>query len=531
MDRLNLLEALSDNITIDHDKCVYCGICVDRCVLDNLRMKLAPCRQACPLGVNAQGYVRLIARGEEAKAREQVLTSLPFPEILGRICDHPCESGCHRKAVTGEAVAIRALKRYLFSGECAVPVPEKAEATGRRVAVVGSGPAGLIAAYDLAVKGHEIVVFEAGEKSGGLLDRVIPLFRLPRETVTREIGLLDSLGVEFRCGEIVGENPTMAELEVDFDAIIVATGLGGSKTAGMEGEDLGGVHRGLSFLEAARNGEGPDLKGSVAVIGGGNAAVDTAQTALRLGAGSVSIISLESRNELPAFEHEVLQAASEGVSFECAWGPVRILGESGKVTGIELKRCLSVFDDEGRFNPCFDDRQKQTIRCDHVIIAIGQAGDALDMFPEELKSADAVTLQTEREKVFLAGDCFSGPSSVVGAMASGRRAAVSVDRLLREESLTYNREYQGPVVTDFEIDITGAVDRARVKLPAHKFEGAGDFKEIEQTLTREQAMAEAERCYSCGTPFGRYRNCWFCLPCEVSCPEEALWVEVPYLLR
>jgi formate dehydrogenase major subunit len=166
-----------------------------------------------------------------------------------------------------------------------------------------------------------------------------------------------------------------------------------------------------------------------------------------------------------------------------------------------------------------------------VIIAIGQAGDALDMFPEELKSADAVTLQTEREKVFLAGDCFSGPSSVVSAMASGRRAAVSVDRFLREESLTYNREYQGPVVTDFEIDISGAVDRARVKLPAHKFEGAGDFKEIEQTLTREQAKAEAERCYSCGTPFGRYRNCWFCLPCEVSCPEEALWVEVPYLLR
>jgi NADPH-dependent glutamate synthase beta subunit-like oxidoreductase len=531
MDRLNLLEALSDNITIDHDKCVYCGICVDRCILDNLRMKLSPCRQACPLGVNAQGYVRLIARGEEAKAREQVLTALPFPEILGRICDHPCEAACHRKAVTGEAVAIRALKRYLFSGKYTVPVPEKAAATGRRVAVVGSGPAGLIAAYDLAVKGHDMVVFEAGQKPGGLLDRVIPLFRLAGETVEREIGLLESLGVTFRYGAPVGENPTLAELESDFDAVIIAVGLGGSKTTGIEGEDLGGVHEGLSLLEAARNGEGPDLKGSVAVIGGGNAAVDAAQTALRLGAGSVSMVSLESRNELPAFEHEIQQAISEGISLECAWGPVRIIGEEGRVKGIELKRCLSVFNDEGHFSPCFDDRQKQTLRCDHVIIAIGQAGDALDAFPKELKSADPVTLQTGREKVFLAGDCFSGPSSVVSAMASGRRAALSVDLLLRKESLTYNRDYQGPVVTDFDINISGAVDRARVKLPAHKFGGAGDFKEIEQTLTREQAMAEAERCYSCGTPFGKYRNCWFCLPCEVSCPEEALWVNVPYLLR
>jgi NADPH-dependent glutamate synthase beta subunit-like oxidoreductase len=531
MDRLNLLEGLTDNIKIDHDKCVYCGICVDRCILDNLRMKLAPCRQGCPLGVNAQGYVRLIARGEEEKAREQVLAALPFPEILGRICDHPCEEKCHRKAVTGEAVAIRALKRYLFSGKEAVVLPEKAAATGRRVAVVGSGPAGLIAAYDLAVNGHGVVVFEAAGRPGGLLDSVIPLFRLPRETVEREIGLLESLGVEFRCGVKVGYDPDLAELESGFDAVIVAAGLGGSKAVGIEGETLDGVHEGLSLLEAARNGGAPDLNGSVVVIGGGNAAVDAAQAALRLGADSVKIVSLESREELPAFEHEVLQAASEGIAFECAWGPVRVLGQGGKVSGIEVKRCVSVFDEQGRFCPCFDDSQVRQLGCDRVVIAIGQAGNALDMFPEELRSADAVTLQTGREKIFLAGDCFSGPSSVVTAMASGRRAAVSVDLLLKGESLTYNREYQGPVVTDFEIDVSGAIDRERVNLPAHGVEGRGDFKELEHTLTREQARAEAERCYSCGTPFGMYRNCWFCLPCEVSCPEEALWVEVPYLLR
>ena len=531
MDRLNLLEGLSDNITIDHDKCVYCGICVDRCILDNLRMKLAPCRQACPLGVNVQGYVRLIARGEENKAREQVFAAMPFPETLGRICDHPCEAKCHRKAVTGEAVAIRELKRYLFSGHCAVPVPEKAAATGKRAAVVGSGPAGLIAAYDLAVNGHGVVVFEAAGRPGGLLDSVIPLFRLPRETVEREIGLFESLGVEFRCGVKVGDDPDLAALESGFDAVIVAAGLGGSKAVGIEGEALDGVYKGLSLLEAARNGGAPDLNGSVVVLGGGNSAVDAAQTALRLGADSVKIVSLEAREELPAFEHEVLQAASEGITFECAWGPVRILGEGGKVSGIEVKKCLSVFDEQGRFSPCFDDSEMRQLGCDQVVIAIGQAGNALDIFPAELRKADAVTLQTSREKVFLAGDCFSGASSVVRAMASGRRAAESVSRYLRGESLTYNREYQGPVVKDFEIDISGAVDRSRVKPSIHEFEGSGDFEELEQTLIREQARVEAERCYSCGTPFGMYRNCWFCLPCEVSCPEKALWVEIPYLLR
>ena len=267
------------------------------------------------------------------------------------------------------------------------------------------------------------------------------------------------------------------------------------------------------------------------VLGGGNAAVDAAQTALRLGAGSVRIVSLEAREELPAFEHEVLQAVSEGVVLDCSWGPVRITGQGGKASGIELTRCVAVFDDQGCFSPCFDDTVRRALPCDHVITAIGQAGDTLNNAARDLKAADPLTLQTAREKVFLAGDCVSGPSSVVRAMASGRRAAESVDRLLNGDSLTYNRDYAGPVVTDFEIDTSGAVDRARVCPSVHRFEGGGDFNELEETLTPEKARSEAERCYSCGTPFGRYRTCWFCLPCEVSCPVEALWVEIPYLLR
>ena len=532
MDRRNLLGSLSQNITIDHDKCLYCGLCVDRCILDNLRMKLAPCRQACPLGVNAQGYVRLIARGEDDKAREQVLKDLPFPEILGRICDRPCEEKCHRKSVTGEAVSIRALKRYLFPGSGSLPIPDKAENTGRSVAVVGSGPAGLTAAFDLAVRGHTVVVFEAAEKPGGLLDRVIPAFRLPKETVARDIGVLESLGVQFRCGVRIGDNPSVSELEADFDAVIIASGLGGPKDAGVDGEQLPNVHRALSLLEAAREGNAPELPGRVVVIGGGNAAVDAAQTAIRLGAGSVTMVSLEARAELPAFEHEVLQAVSEGVSLECSRGPVRINSDQNRVNGIELRRCLSVFDEQGRFSPRFDDGESMALPCDHVITAIGQTGDTLDMVPAELRSADPLTLQTAREKVFLAGDCCaSRPSSVVSAMASGRRAAESVGRLLDGDSLTYNRNYPGPVVTDFEIDTSGSVDRKRICPPVHSFEGKGDFKELEETMSVEDARAEAERCYSCGTPFGLYRNCWFCLPCEVSCPEEALWVEIPYLLR
>lgn len=533
MNKPNVLEALSDNIKIDMEKCIQCGKCVDTCILDNLRMKLAPCRQACPLGVNAQGYVQLIARGEEDKAREMVRETLPFPEIISRICDAPCERKCHRNAVTGQPVSIRALKRYLFENDQSeqVAIPEKAGPSGKRIAIVGSGPAGMLAAFDLAIAGHGVTVFESDQKPGGLLRRVIPTFRLPEAILDREMDMLARLGVDLQCGVRVGSDRTLDDLENSFDAVILSTGLGGQLRLNVPGEDLEGVMPGLYFMESSKHGHVAKLSGNIVVIGGGNAAVDTARVARRLGAEKVTMISLETRDGLPASEEELNRALDDGVELECGMGIDRILEKSGKVSAVALKRCLTVFDQNGCFLPSFDCDDTMNIPADRVIMSIGQSQDTLEgIFPDDL-SVDPMTLQTGRQKVFVAGDCFSGPTSVIHAMGSGRQAAVSVDRFLKGEHLKFNRAYAGPIVTEFEIDIGRGSDDDRVKPRLHPFKEPGDFKEVEQPYSIDEARKEAGRCYSCGGPFGQHRTCWFCLPCEVECPEEALWVEVPYLLR
>jgi len=272
------------------------------------------------------------------------------------------------------------------------------------------------------------------------------------------------------------------------------------------------------------------------VIGGGNVAVDGAQTALRLGADSVTMVTLEADQDLPAFPWAVESAVSEGVKLECSWGNPTFQFEGGELKGMDFQKCLQVFDKCGCFMPSFDDCQLKTLDADTVIVAIGQGADtapfeSTGLVKDGAFSADELTLQSSDENVFLAGDVVSGPSSVVAAMAGGRQAAESVDRYLNGEHLRFGRTYPGPIETEFDIDTDRGSEDKRVQIPMHPCLGKGDFKEIEQGLHKETARKEAARCYSCGQPFGKYRNCWFCLPCEVDCPHEALWVEVPYLLR
>ncbi len=531
MARINLLEALSDNIVIDMDKCIYCGVCVETCILDNLRMKLAPCRQGCPLGVNVQGYVQEVKRGNDDQARTILRDKLIFPEILGRICPAPCETSCYRGQAGDAAVAARAIKRYLTEGQKSedIPVPETAASSGKRVAVVGSGPAGLQAAHDLRLAGHTVTVFESGSKPGGMMRWAIPGFRLPEQVLDRELSLLLRLGVDFRCQVPVGQDPALQDLAAEFDAVVLAAGCTEPRSLEIEGAEMQGVLQGLEVLKSVRTGGMDSLSGSVAVIGGGNVAIDAAQTALRLGAGQVTLISLEDENQLPAFPEEVAQAKAAGVKLEHSWGPLRFIGEKGRVNGVELQRCTAVFDPSGEFRPQFDSRTLKSIQADTVIVAIGQMREP-GLF-EGLGEVDPLTLRVGQSNLFVAGDCFTGPSSVVSAMASGREAAESVNRLLAGKPLKYGRDFQGPVETEFDINIAGASKAARVVAPMRQFEGKGDFAELEGCISGEDAHTESGRCYSCGQPFGKYRTCWFCLPCEVECPHDALWVEVPYLLR
>ncbi len=536
--RANLLEGLSDNIVIDKDKCTFCGVCVETCILDNLRMKQAPCQNACPLGVNCQGYVQLISRGEEAKAMEHLRETLPFPGILGRVCSQPCEEACHRKKVDEEAVAIRALKRYLCDqmDKTEIPMPNIAPPTQKKVAVIGSGPAGLISAHDLLVRGHQVDIFESEKAPGGMLRWAIPEFRLPQTVLEKDIDVLRKMGVVFHCGENIGDSQKWKTVKDQFDAIIIATGCPKHKKLHMDGENLPGVYHGLPFLRDVRSGKRPDVGDKAIVIGGGNAALDAAQTVLRLGAGDVTMISLESKEEMPVFPWALEEALSEGIKLLNGWGPIRFLSTEGVVSGADFWRCIRIFDKDGRFNPNFDKTDRTSLEADTVIVAIGQGPDKdslekVGLLGQPASKIDPLTLQFSDKAVFLAGDVINGPSSVVEAMAKGRRAAESVDRFLSGEHLRYGREYAGPIETTFDIDISQGAHGRRARLPMQGLQGKGDFQELEQGLDRDTARKEAQRCYSCGEPFGKYRTCWFCLPCEVECPFEALWVEVPYLLR
>ncbi len=536
--RTNLLESLSDNIAVDKTKCTSCGICIDTCILDNLRMKLAPCRQACPLGVNCQGYVQLIARGEESKAMELMRETLPFPGILGRICSQPCEDNCHHKKMDGQAVAVRALKRYLDhhidAGD--IPLPEIQADSNHKVAVIGSGPAGILAAHDLRTYGYGVTLFESETAPGGMLRWAIPEFRLPQDALAKEIELLQKMGVDIRCGITIGKEKTFDEIKNTYAAIIVATGCPDPARLDTEGENMPGVFHGLPFLHDVRAGKELSLGQKVVVIGGGNVAVDTAQTALRLGSDDVTMVCLEADAEIPAYPEVLQSALAEGIKIENSWGPTHFVSQKGVLKGVEFQRCVTVFDDKGRFSPCFDSCELMVLDTDTVILAIGQTRDwtflnHIGLPSEILGQIDPLTLQAANEKIFLAGDVVSGPSSVIEAMAKGRRAAESAHRFLIGEHLRYGRAYPGPFEMDFKIDTDRGVARPRAKVEEHRCQGKGDYKELEKPFTPDIARREAERCYSCGQPFGKFRTCWFCLPCEVACPHEALYVNIPYLLR
>jgi NADPH-dependent glutamate synthase beta subunit-like oxidoreductase len=528
------------NIFIHRDKCYVCGICIERCILDNLRMYLAPCRAACPIHMNCQGYVRLIAQGKEEEAAKEARKDLPFAGIIGRVCTRPCEDKCERRKVDEQAVHIRALKRYLadiLPDVIHEPAPAPRE-TGKKVAIVGAGPAGLMAAYELAAKGHAVTVFDATSEPGGMLRWGIPAFRLPSSEVTRVIRMLEEMKVRFQTGQRLGRELDVEEVESQWDALLLAIGGGSALSLGIPGEDLPGVYQGLDLLRQVREGKTPNLGKSVTLIGGGNTAVDAALTCRKLGVEEVNLICLEERSRMPAFPAEVEEAIEEGVKIQNGWGPRKILAHGQGSLRLEISRCVRIFDKEGRFSPQLDDFCGMSPSAESVIVAIGQEAD-LSTLPKEFQvssrvhpMADPLTLQTRRARVFAAGDLVFGRQSVIEAMAQGREAAISIDRFLQGESLRWGRAYwDGTCITDFPIDRSGAIIRGRASLPRLTVESRDAHAEVEKTLGAKEAREEAERCLNCGRPGEVNQTCWYCLPCEIECPVDALEVRLPYLVR
>lgn len=514
---------------IDLDKCTGCGTCFKSCSLDVFRIdtdqkEISPCMAACPAGTNIRAYNALLQQGRLAEALEVLRRNNPFPALTGRICFHPCESECSRASVDG-AVNINGLEQFLGDmdvEEEAAPVQHIA-----KIAVIGSGPAGLSAALYLARMGYPVTIFEASPEPGGMLRYGIPAYRLPDAVIEREIARLQKLGVEVRCNAAIGSGPELSVQglrEQGYKAFILAPGASESRKLDIPGAELPGVLWGVEFLRAIRSGKAPSLGKRVIVVGGGDVAVDAAISSRKLGAESVTMVSLESEAELPAYPHNQADAKNERVAFACGWGPVEILG-TDKATGLAVKRCLSVKDASGAFRPVFDESETLEIPADTIIFAIGQKSD-LEPFREDVKitgrnliEVDRQTMTTSARDIFAAGDAATGPASAISAIAQGREAAISADRYLRGAHVHSGRRQPGKVAE--RLPGQGVPAAPRNERAEKETEG---FAERRQGFDLHAALAESMRCMTCGAKARIAYNddCMTCYTCELRCPSEAI---------
>jgi NADPH-dependent glutamate synthase beta subunit-like oxidoreductase len=434
-------------------------------------------------------------------------------------------------------VAIRALKRHLVEN-LAFPAPAPLpELRPEVIGIIGSGPAGLMAAWELRRCGYQVIVYDTDTTPGGNLTRVIPEFRLPQKVALADMEWIERWGVEFRLGFRVGRDMDFEIFRKQHRAVLLATGGGQPMRLHIDGEDSVNVCAALPFLEAVKAGQKPDLGSSVVVIGGGNVAIDAALTAKRLGVPSVRVVCLEKKDDMRAFAHSVQEAIEENIGIEYGWGPQSFVRKGNCAISVNCQLCVCIWEDQC-FAPTFDCAVGKAFPGESFIVAIGEQPErdylqslGLSFNMESHRFADPVTLETNLAGVFAAGDMISGASSVVHAMASGRRAAVSIDRYVKGDDVRYGRSYGGPVINDFNIRTANAYPAAQqrcIQVPTGERIG---MQEKELTLDAVHALEESRRCLNCGVPVGYNDSCWACLPCEVSCPEQALRVTVPYLIR
>ena len=469
----------------------------------------APCQHACPVGLDCFGYAALIKEGKFDEAYRLIKQKLPFPMVVGRVCHHPCEAKC-RRAQVDEPVAIRHLKR--FAADWALEhnveyIPEIKEKREERVAIIGSGPAGLSAAWDLAIYGYQVTVFEALPEAGGMLAVGIPEYRLPKDILKKEVGDVRKLGVEIKQNSRVDDVTSL--LKDGYKAIFIAIGAHEGAIMGIPGEDLEGVYEAIKFLREVNLGREVKVGKKVAVIGGGNTAVDSARVALRKGADEVYIFYRREKKDMPAIEEEVLSTEEEGVHLHCLTTPTKILGDNGRVSGLELVRMeLREFDRSGRRTPYAIEGSEYKVAVDMVIEAIGQRPDTSLVKDGELKIArggtivaDPRTLATEQKGIFAGGDAVTGAATVVEAIAAGQRAASSIRRWLQGKGLSPLVERDGyepiaiPSILPTEEETQ---EKAKVRISEiEPKERVASFKQAVSGYSPEEAMEEARRCLRC----------------------------------
>ncbi|MCI6329551.1 MAG: FAD-dependent oxidoreductase [Erysipelotrichaceae bacterium] len=498
----------------------------------------SPCKTACPAHIAVQGYLKKASQGQYKEALALIKKENPFPAVCGRICNRRCEDACTRGTID-RSVSIDAVKKFIAEQDLHaehryVPDIVVASNMGRwkeKIAIIGGGPAGLSCAYYLAQMGYYPTVFEKNEKPGGMLTYGIPSYKLEKDVIDAEIDIMREMGVEIKCGVEVGKDITIDQLRVDgYKAFYVAIGCQGGKKPNIAGIDAEGVTTAVDFLKVANCG-GYHVNGKTIVIGGGNVAIDAARVSARSGAKEVAMYCLETRDTMPASNEEIKEAQEDGVTINCGWGPKEIVVENGKAVAVIFKKCLSVLDENNRFNPTYDENETQTVACDNVIFAVGQTivwGDLLKGSKVEFGRgngpiADTLTYQTAEEDIFVGGDVFTGPKFAIDAIAQGHEAAESLHRYVQHGHMTIGRNRRQFIQIDTDdIKVESYDNSSRQEAGMDESIDAKSFKDAHKTLTEEQVKTETSRCLGCGVTIVDVNRCIGCGICTTKCKFDAI---------